>query len=60
MPIPVSDLRQEIQEAWKHLEYVRAEGDQLKIDLAESSLNALLDKYRECHGCHTSQRSDDV
>jgi hypothetical protein len=43
----------EIADAKRYLDYVRALGDRLKIDLAEDTLNDLLDRY---HTYHTNQR----
>lgn len=43
----------EIADAKRYLDLMRESGDRLKIDLAESVLNDLLDRY---HGYHTSHR----
>lgn len=43
----------EIADAKRYLDLMRETGDQLKIDLAESTLNDLLDRY---HSYHTNRR----
>lgn len=44
----------DILEAKELLDLARHEGDQLKIDLREASLNDLIERYSK-HVCHTSQ-----
>lgn len=44
----------DILDAKELLDLARIEGDQLKIDLREASLNDLLERYG-CHTCHGSQ-----
>lgn len=36
----------ELSKALAELRYARMSGDQLKIDLAENTLNSILDRYR--------------
>lgn len=47
----------DILDAKELLDSARSEGDQLKIDLREASLNDLLERY-SCHSCHSSQTED--
>lgn len=57
MPLDNKTFHSKIQIAMDYLKCVRAQGDPLKIDLAENALNDLLERYR-CHTCHGSQRKD--
>jgi len=54
IPTPVTVTPAEIVNAKDILDYARLRGDRLKIDLAENTLNDLLDKY-SYHVCHGSQ-----
>ena len=44
---------EDISDALDALQYARADGDPLKIALAEAGLNDLLERY-SCHSCHKS------
>lgn len=55
-PSPLVTKRM-IADALDKLQIARIGGDDLTIDLAESALNNLLERYR-CHTCHGSPEGE--
>jgi hypothetical protein len=53
MTVTDGTIEARLSDALIALKYARADGDTLKIALAEDALNDLIDRH-SCHGCHGS------